>query len=483
MWWCSELSGSFVLNMSGVTAKSFPPSLNGGLPFLGQAWRFRRDPVGLLQQGREQFGEIFTFPLFGKRVHVLTGPEANEAFFRAPDDQLSAKEAYRFTVPVFGKGIAYDVEPQLMDEQLSFLFPALRESRLQTYAQFMAEEAEAYFHNWGEGGEVDLLKVMNELTLFVASRCLIGSEFRKHLTTEFARLYHDLEGGINFIAFMYPYLPTPAHRRRDKARVRMVELISRIIADRRAKRTSGDDFLQTLMEARYADGRTLSDDNIVGLLLTLIFAGQHTSAVLAAWTGILLLENQQYVPAILEEQQAVFSAGDEMSLAALRDLVVLERAIKEAERMRPPLIMLMRTILRDFEYKGYPMPRGDLAMISPAVSHRLPEVFRDPNQYDPNRFAPGREEDKQAHYCLIGFGGGKHRCIGLHFAYQQIKVIWSVLLRQFELELAQPKYEPNYATFVVGPKQPCPVRYHRRRVPLSNLQAERATDLLEPSSQ
>ena len=422
---------------------------------------FHRDPTALLKRGLNQFGEIFSFLLAGKQVTVLTGPQANEAFFHATDDQLSAKEAYRFTIPIFGRGVAYDVTPEVMSEQLGFLFPALRDQRLQAYARFMCEEAEAYFDRWGDAGEVDLLEVTNELTTFIASRCLIGHEFRQNLSTEFAHLYHDLEGGLNLLAFFQPNLPLPSFKRRDRARVRMAELISNIIAQRRATGTEGEDFLQTLMTAHYRDGSSLSDDTITGLLLTIVFAGQHTSAVLAAWTGVLLLQHPQYLPPILREQKEVVGTAREMSLDRLRRLQRLECAIKEAERLRPPLVMLMRTILRDFEYREYRAPAGGLAMVSPAVSHRLPEIFRNPDRYDPDRFAPGREEDRKHSYTLIGFGGGRHRCIGLTFAQQQVKVIWSVLLQRFKLELVQHDHQPNYSTFVVGPRRPCLVRYRR----------------------
>lgn len=442
--------------------KVLPPELRGGLPLVGHAVEFRRDPVGLLARGRRQFGEIFSFRLAGKQVTVLTGPEANEAFFHAGDDQLSAREAYQFTVPIFGKDIAYDASPAIMSEQLGLLFPALRDQRLQAYARFMAEEAEGYFEQWGKSGEIDLPAAMNELTVFIASRCLIGREFRQRLSAEFADLYHDLEGGLNLLAFFQPRLPLPSFKRRDRARIRMAELISQIIAERRASGREGEDFLQTLMTARYSDGRTLSDDAITGLLLTVIFAGQHTSAVLATWTGVLLLQHPRYLPPILREQHDVFSGGRDMSLEALRRLAALERAIKEAERMRPPLVMLMRKILRDFEYRDYSAPAGGLAMVSPAVSHRLPEVFHDPERYDPDRFAPGREEDRQSPYRLIGFGGGRHRCIGLTFAYQQVKVIWSILLQRFELELVEAHHLPDYSTFVVGPRRPCLIRYRAR---------------------
>ena len=96
-----------------VQQKRLAPELPGGLPFLGHAVEFHRDPTALLQRGRDKFGEIFSFILAGKRVTVLTGPRANEAFFHANDSQLSAKEAYQFTVPIFGQGVAYDVSPEV----------------------------------------------------------------------------------------------------------------------------------------------------------------------------------------------------------------------------------------------------------------------------------------------------------------------------------------------------------------------------------
>ena len=118
------------------------PRLAGGLPFLGHAVEFYRDPVGLIRRGRDRYGDIFSLVLFGRRVCVLTGAAGNEAFFRAPDSVLSAKEAYQFTVPIFGKGVAYDASAELMDAQLRMVHPALREEKMQSYARFIADEVE-----------------------------------------------------------------------------------------------------------------------------------------------------------------------------------------------------------------------------------------------------------------------------------------------------------------------------------------------------
>jgi sterol 14-demethylase len=439
-----------------------PPFLDGGLPFLGHALEFNRNPVRFLLRGRRRLGDVFSFLLAGNRVAVLMGPRAQEAFFRAPDDHLSARDAYRFTVPIFGEDIAYDATAERMSEQLDLITPALSERRLRTYVDYINHEVEGYLALWPDEGTMDVVRLGNELTVFIASRCLVGREFRQNLFTEFAHLYHDLEAGLNLIGFFWPNLPLPAFRRRDRARARLVTIISKIIAERRAAGRVEEDFLQTLMEAHYADGSRLSDDNITGLLLTLIFAGQHTSAVLAAWAGVELLRHPDYLGRVLQEQNEIVGAAGAPSFDALREMVVLERGIRETERLHPPLILLMRRVLREFTCGHHRVPEGWLAMVSPAAGHRLPDVFSEPNRFDPDRFAPGREEERRQRFSLITFGGGRHACIGQTFAYLQIKTMWSTILRRFDLELLHPGVGPDYTTFVVGPRQPCLIRYRRR---------------------
>jgi sterol 14-demethylase len=436
------------------------PHLASPIPFIGQAIGFNRNPVRLLADGHRRHGEIFSFTLFGKRVFALIGPRGNEAFFRARDDELGARDAYQFTVPIFGRGVAYDVAPERMDEQLVLIHPALRDERMQRYAQVMGEETDRFLDGWGEEGEIDLLPVLNQLTIFIAGRCLIGEAFRRRLSEEFAGLYHALEGGINLVAFFNPYLPLPAMRRRDAARRRVAELIAELIAERGRQPGEHDDFLATLMAARYGDGGTLDHEVITGLILTLLFAGQHTSAVLAAWTGLFLSRHPDHLERVRDE---VVPLGDRPTLAELKRLAHLERCMKEAERLRPPLVMLMRSVLKPVPCLGTELPPGSLAMVSPAVTHRMDSVFAAPERFDPDRFGPGREEDKRTPYALIGFGGGKHRCLGLAFAHQQVKVIWARILSRFEIAPVGDEPEPDYTTFVVGPRQPCRIRYRKRQ--------------------
>ena len=438
------------------------PELSGGWPLLGHLPEFQRDPVAMLDRCRREHGELVRFRLGPREFVLFTGPEAHDCYFRAPEDQLDARAVYQFTVPIFGRGVAYDVAPEIMAEQLAFLYPALRDAPMRGYARIMYEEAGQFAAALGEEGTIDLPAALNELTVNIASRCLLGEEVREQVDSGFAEAYHDLQEGINLLGFFLPRLPIPAHRRRDRARRRIAEILARVMRDRRSSGAAPQDFMQALMEARYKDGRALSDDEVTGILLTVLFAGQHTSAVLASWTGFEMFRDPACVARVRDEMQAVYAETGAMNLAGLKRQVTLEHTVRECERLHPPLILLIRKVLRPLTYAGHTVPAGALAVVSPAVSHRLAHLFADPDRFDPERFAPPRSEDKQHHYTLIGFGGGKHRCMGKNFAMLQLKAIWTVLLDRFDFDPVAEFPAPNYGSWVTGPREPCRVRYRRR---------------------
>lgn len=439
------------------------PRLPGGLPWAGHAWAFSRDPVAFLRAAREMMGDAFRFRLLGQQVAFVCGPEAHEEVFHADESVLSPGDVYRFMKPVFGAGVGYDAGPERMSVQLSLVAPALTARRMERYAALMEEQVRAHLAEWGEEGEVDLTEAMNDITVAIASRCLVGEEFQRRMSGSLPGLFRDLEGGVRLAGLLSSALPLPAFRRRDRAREQLARAIKEVITQRRTTPggTRHQDFLGTLMSARYPEGGPLDDETVTGLIIGLIFAGQHTSAVLAAWTGVLLLEHPSHLPGLLREQRDVFATAGPVSVDRLQQMSLLDCCVREAERMHPPLVLLMRKALRDFSCGDYDVPGGSLVMVAPGVAHRLPQVFRDPDVYDPVRFGPDRAEHRAHRYTLIGFGGGKHRCMGLSFAYQQVKVIWSVLLRTYELELVRQPVRPDYSTFIPGPDSPCLVRYRR----------------------
>lgn len=440
------------------------PVLSGGLPLVGHTLEFVRSAIGLLTRASREQGEVAAFQVFHRNMVAMFGPEANEAVFRAPDSLLSPTEAYKITTPVFGKGIVYDASPEKMAEQLKMLLPALRDRRMRTYGEAVVAETEASIRPWGQAGVVDFVDFCRQLTNFTSSRCLLGKEFREGMSEEFAKVYQHLEGGLTPLAYVNAHLPIPSFKRRDKARVRMVEMIGQIVAQRRSDRREGEDFLQTLMESSYADGSMLTEHEITGLLLAGMFAGHHTSSVTTAWTILDLLQNPAYLQRCIAEVDRVFGAGQPVTHAALRELTVVENAVKESLRLHPPLFMLVRVANEDFSYKDYVIPKGTWIVVSPTVSHRLPEVFRDPDAFDPDRFVAPREEDKRP-FSYIAFGGGRHKCLGNAFAILQVKAIVALLLGQFEFGLMGDAIDTDFHGLVVGPKEPCRIRYRRRAEP------------------
>ena len=439
------------------------PRFAGALPLLGHMAKFARDPVALMREVRATCGSVGEFRMLNKRVVLLSGTAAQEAFCRASDEQLSQKIAYRLMTPIFGEGVVFDAPAERLNEQLRILMPALRDRNMRTYADVFAAEVDGMVRPWGERGEIDLLDFTAELTTYTSSHCLLGAEFRHGMNDEFARVYAALEKGVNAIAYVNPYLPLPVFRRRDRARARLVEMITAAIEQRRAAGNTAQDALQVLMESRYSDGTALTPNEITGILTASMFAGHHTSSGTEAWTLIELMRNPEWMARAVAEVDAVYGRDGGLTYQAFRDVPILESVIKEVLRLHPPLVILMRGVLRDFTVEGITIPAGSLVAISPAVSHRIPELFRDPERFDPDRYAEGRAEDATP-FAWIPFGGGLHRCSGAAFAMMQLKAITMSLLRRFAFELvdAPASYQPDYAKMVVQPKQPCRVRYRRR---------------------
>lgn len=383
---------------------------------------------------------------------------------------MSQQEVYQFNVPTFGPGVVFDVDYSVRMEQFRFFSESLRVSSLKSYVEYMVFEAENFFSKWGDEGEVDLKQELEHLIILTASRCLLGREVRDQLFQNVSDLFHDLDSGMLPISVLFPYLPIPAHRRRDQARKQLADIFSKIIQNRKASGKVEADMLQAFIDSKYrATGMSLKDEEITGLLIAALFAGQHTSSITSIWTGAYLLRYKQFLQPILEEQREVIKRhGNKLDYEVLGEMDILYRAIKEALRLHPPLILLLRYNHKDFSVKSregneYTIPKGHMVATSPAFANRLPYIYKDAESYDPDRFAPGREEDKTAGaFSYISFGGGRHGCLGEPFAYLQIKTIWSHLFRNYELELVSPFPEIDWEAMVVGVKGKVMVKYKKK---------------------
>ena len=448
-----------------MTKLADPPKLSGDDGDTGHLERLRTDPIGLMESVREECGDVGEFRLGDKHVVLLTGAEANEAFFRASDEELDQGEAYPFMKPVFGEGVIFDATPEERREMLHN--QSLKDKFMRGHAQTITREVAQMTERWSDEGEIDLLDWFSELFIYTSTACLIGRRFRDELNSEYAHLFHELERGTDAIAFVDPYADIDSFHRRDAARIELVGRIQAIIDKRTSEpKVPHDerDLVDVLMSIPGEDGQPrFSADQITGMFISMMFAGHHTTSGTAAWTLIELLQNPVSMEKVVAEQDQM--VREEITYQGLREIPWLEASLKEALRLHPPLILLMRKVMQNFQFGEFEIQSGNLVGASPAVSNRLPEAFERPDEFVPDRYIDPNQDDLDNPWNWIPFGAGRHRCIGANFAMMQLKTIFCFLFRDWEFGMAQSadSYENDHSKMVVQLKQPCKVKYRRRR--------------------
>ena len=329
-----------------------------------------------------------------------------------------------------------------------------------------------YFAKWGQQGMVDLKQELDQLLMLISGRCLIGKEVRKKIIDEFITLFNELiNNGMCLTSVLFPYAPTPTNQRRDQARAKLSEMLIEIVRLRKSYNCVEDDVLQNLIDSKYRDGRSTTEAEVVGLIISLLFAGKHTSTITSTWTGAHLLANARCLTSALEEQkQIIRKYGDNLDYNAFQEMDTLHCCIKEALRIHPPAPIFSRKVHKNFTVQTkdgneYEIQRRHTIVSSVLFNCNLPHIYKGPDVYDPARFGPGREEDRVGgKFAYTPFSGGRHACIGESYAYLQIKVIWSHLLRNFELKLESRFPETNWTKITTEPKGGVMVSYKKRQL-------------------
>ena len=167
---------------------------------------------------------------------------------------------------------------------------------------------------------------------------------------------------------------------------------------------------------------------------------------------------------MLKELDDLYADGQEVSFHALRQIPELDNVVKETLRLHPPLIILMRVAQGEFEVEGYPIHKVTSSRHPRRSPTGFPRTFPNPTRSSPDRYNKPEQADVVNRWTWIPFGAGRHRCVGAAFAQMQIKAIFSVLLREYEFEMAQPadSYHNDHSKMVVQLARPAKVRYRRR---------------------
>ncbi|MFT4517766.1 MAG: sterol 14-demethylase [Halioglobus sp.] len=435
-----------------------PPKVSGASEEGGHIGEFSENFCTFLARAHAECGELAEFDMSGQETVLMSGPEAQELFFRTQDEVFSQAIAYQVMVPVFGPGVIFDAPPDRCKAQLKIQVDALRYQNMKNYASVIAKEVEDWIADWGDEGEKELLHEFHELTLHTATHCLLGADFRYSMTDEFFELYKHLQAGVQALSFVDPYMQQPLFAKRDESRERLEQIVSELIARRKSDGKEHVDALETFMTGTYPDGSHLSDTEVTGLIIATMFAGHHTSSGVAAETLVEIAKRPDYAAELVAELDELYSETEELSNNALRELPVMEGFLREVLRLHPPLVVLMRRVMEDVQYKDYLIPEGKTVAVSVYESHMNEEYFPEPLKFDPHR------EEPEQMFAYIPFGGGRHKCAGSAFALLQVKAIFSALLRKYEFQLVGPTedYVDEVANMTIRPKDPCRIRYKRR---------------------
>jgi cytochrome P450 len=398
------------------------------LPWLGSARAFLSHPGAFYLRSYDRFGPIFQTRLFGMRIVAMIGPEANRLILAEQRERFSHARGYEMVTEILGDGLLFQ-DGAVHRRNRTLMTPAFHGAGVQRYFTVMADLARAHVERWAREGPAPMYERFRHLTFEVAARLILGARGR----VEIDALSHlnDLLGK-GTTAFVRVRSRWTTYGRGFRARDELHAYLRGVIRERRVD--PGDDALGLLIAARDEHGEALDEDELLAQAVILLFAGHETTtSMLTSLLGVLAAHPEIH-HRLVEEQRAVVGA-EELGLDHLKRLAYLDLVLKEVERLYPPVSICQRGVLEDVEFAGCRLPAGTLVSYSPYATHRLAAVFRDPERFDPMRFAPPREEHKATPYALVGFGGGPRLCLGQAFAQLEMKIVASQLLRGYTWRL------------------------------------------------
>jgi cytochrome P450 len=399
------------------------------LPYVTLPDDYQRRLGTLLAQAYQQHGPIFRSTYFGQEIVYMIGPEANRFVLVSNREKFSNHIGWStiFSVSdMFGRGILSMDGPE-HDQQRKVMNPAFTVSYMDRYLPLMNRIIREQVATWAEQDDVDIYNEARKLTFAVAAEALASLKPGEEID-RFRDLYVGLLMAGDGVTSEEEFLSRLSYLKGQVA-----ELLLPKIEERRIH--PGDDVFSLLVNARDAQGNGMSDEQIIAHVNILLVAGHETTTSFVSWLLYLLNQHPDYAQRVLAEQQTILGNQADPKLEDIKRMKVLDNALSETERMFAPVANGPRGVTEDFVFHGYHIPAGTFLFYSIIGSHMLPHLFENPTVFDPDRFAPPREEHKKNPYALVGFGGGPRICIGINFAQVEMKAMISHILRNYQLEL------------------------------------------------
>jgi cytochrome P450 len=282
---------------------------------------------------------------------------------------------------------------------------------------------------------IDVAAEMSRLTLGIVARALFGTalgededEFRGAVSGGLAYANHL----VNHFFALPLAVPTPANRRARRAVSRLDRIVWKVIGERRRDARDRGDLLSMLISARDAEtNEVMTDRQLRDEVVTFLVAGHETTAVTLSWTWHLLAQHADVERRLHTEVDAVLE-GRMPTLADLPELRYTRMVLEESMRLYPPVWGTMRQAYADDVVGGQLVRKDETVTVSPWLTHRHPDLWERPEEFDPERFTPERSAARPE-YAYFPFGGGPRRCIGNQFAMMEAQLILAMTVQAFSL--------------------------------------------------
>ena len=336
-------------------------------------------------------------------------------------------------------------------QQRHLMQPAFHARQVGQYHDDMAALTQRMLERWQSLSQVELYAEMKQLTQRIVVKTLLGLDDER-VIDQIGTLFQQLMASMEWLMFT-PSIDVPGmpyHRTLKLAR-QWESFLHALIAQKR-KETEATDVLAALVQAHDEDGTRLTDDELFSQTFFLYAAGHVTTSTALTWTIFLLHQHPRIHADLLAELDGTLH-GEVPTFASLQHLPLLDGVIKESLRLLPPTPTSMRTTAAPCELGGFALPKGATIFYSPFLTHRLPELYEEPDRFQPQRW----ETLSRTPYEYLPFAAGPHRCIGAEFALLEIKVVVAMLLQQYRLAVVpNARIEPKGSD--IAPAHGMPVR-------------------------
>ncbi len=409
-----------------------------GLPIFGNTFKILKDPMAFGQYMKEKYGDVYRTNSFFRHNVTMLGPDASEFVLMDKNKNFSSEMGWApYLERLFPRGL------MLMDfdehkAHRHIMAAAFKTGPMKGYLESLNAAMPERIAEWGKQGSFEFYAAIKELSLDMATLVFLGLE----PGPESKKINQALTDMVNAsMGIVRVPLPGTIMARGVKGRKFMVDYLMREIPARRG--TNKSDIFTRLCNAQDEDGNSFTDQEVVDHMIFLWMAAHDTITSSVTTLVYELGRHTDWQTRLREEVKGLGLNNDSLPYEKMNDLVLTEYAFKEALRMNPPVPAMPRLTVRDVEFKGHVIPKDTIVGISNIATHRDPEVWPEPEKFDPMRFSPEGGAKTRHRFAWTPFGGGAHMCLGLHFAYMQAKVIMTHILPHYEIQLPD-GYETDF---------------------------------------